>query len=49
MAVIIIGWQRDTVKVMGWKLACAVLASQWPIPGGGVSLPTLSSHQGRIA
>jgi hypothetical protein len=49
MAVIIIGWQRDTVEVMGWKLACAVLASQWPIFAGGVSLATLSSHQGRIA
>jgi hypothetical protein len=49
MAVIIIGWQRDTVEVMGWKLACAVLASQWPILRGGVSLATLSSHHGRNA
>lgn len=26
-----LGWQRDTVKVMGWKLACRQMASQWSI------------------
>jgi hypothetical protein len=31
MAVIMLGWQRDTVKVMGWKLACRQMTSQWPL------------------
>lgn len=26
-----LGWQRDTVKVMGWKLACRRMTSQWSI------------------
>jgi hypothetical protein len=26
-----LGWQRDTVKVMGWKLACRQMTSQWSI------------------
>jgi hypothetical protein len=26
-----LGWQRDTMKVMGWKLACRRMTSQWSI------------------
>lgn len=33
-----LGWQRSTVEVMGWKLARALLASQWPILRSGDSL-----------
>ncbi len=38
-----LGWQRNTVEVMGLKLACALLASQWPIVRRGCRLAILLS------